>query len=152
MIRILSDKDPLWKTVAEHAKRIRWRAGKHLAEDMRTGRFTEWERVIAAFAREDGADDIRVAGFCTVTAKDEIGADYEYTPFIGTLYVDEVYRGQRLSERLLKEASTYLGKCGFKRVYLTSDEEGLYEKYGFTKEEKVLTRKGRETQLFSKGV
>ena len=57
-----------WEKTAALAERCSWRAGSHLAQKMRDNDFAEWERVFAAV--EDG----EVAGFCTLTEKDELPA------------------------------------------------------------------------------
>jgi len=97
---------------------------------MEEGAFTQWERVVVAF---DGQE---IAGFCTAAQKDCI-PDVPYTPYIGYVFVDEKYRGHRLSQRLISYAFGYLKTVGFEKVYLVSDHENLYEKYGF----RVIDRK-----------
>ena len=47
------------------------------------------------------------------------------------MFVDEKYRGQRLSQKLISFAISYLQTLRFHQVYLISDHENLYEKYGF---------------------
>ena len=143
-IQLLTPSSPLWERVATYAEACSWNAGKALARDMRSGAFTDWERVLAAL------DGDRVCGYCAVTKTDCI-PDVPYTPYIGFVFVDEACRGRRLSQRMIEAAMQYLQSVGFDRVYLTSDHENLYEKYGFTvidrktafwgAEEKIYTRK-----------
>lgn len=113
-----------WRDVIIYAEKCSWRAGKFLANEMRDGSFSDWERVIAAF------DGDRICGYCTVRKNDCI-PDVEYTPYIGYMFVGEEYRGHRLSEKLIDFASGYLKSIGFDRVHIVSDHENLYEKYGF---------------------
>ena len=54
------------------------------------------------------------------------------------MFVDERYRGMRLSQRIIDAAAEYARRLGFEYVYLISDHENFYEKYGF---ENVGTRK-----------
>ena len=126
----LTAESPLWEKMKEYAARCSWSAGKSLAQAMETRAFTDWERVIAAV--EDG----EICGFCTA-AKTDCIPDVDYTPYIGFVFVDEKRRGRRLSQRMIGFAGEYLKSLGFHRVYLTSDHENLYEKYGFT----VIDRK-----------
>ena len=143
-IDIISPSVPLWEHVAAYAAACSWNAGKALAQAMRSGGFTDWERVVVAL------DNNRICGYCTC-AKTDCIPDVPYTPYIGFVFVDEAYRGNRLSEKLIRAAMDYLKSVGFDRVYLTSDHENLYEKYGFTvidcktafwgAEEKIYTRK-----------
>ncbi|WP_367618564.1 GNAT family N-acetyltransferase [Vagococcus intermedius] len=48
------------------------------------------------------------------------------------LYVEETHRGQRVSEKLFNEIEIYLSSQGISKVYLITDHEGLYEKYGWS--------------------
>lgn len=128
--QLLTAESPLWGKMKEYAARCSWSAGKSLAQAMENGAFTDWERVIAAV--EDG----EICGFCTA-AKTDCIPDVDYTPYIGFVFVDEKRRGRRLSQRMIGFAGEYLKSLGFHRVYLTSDHENLYEKYGFT----VIDRK-----------
>ena len=47
------------------------------------------------------------------------------------MFVDEKYRGHRLSQKLISYAMSYLKTLGFHHVFLVSDHINLYEKYGF---------------------
>ena len=40
-------------------------------------------------------------------------------------------RGNRLSQKLIQYAMDYLKSISFDKVYIVSDHENLYEKYGF---------------------
>lgn len=118
--------DPLWEKTAEFAENCTWKAGEALAARMRKNGFTDRERVIAAFD-----DDGSVIGFCTLTEKDVLPAA-PYTPYVGSLYVAERYRGQRLGSRLIDRAAELAAEAGFDRIFLVSRHVGLFEKYGFT--------------------
>lgn len=115
---------PDWLTLADYAQSCSWRAGASLAQAMRSGSFQPWERVFAAL------DGETIAGYCTLAERDCL-EDVPYSPYIGYVFVDEAYRGQRLSQRLIESALAYAGTLGFEKVYLVSDLQGLYEKYGF---------------------
>lgn len=122
----LTKKDALWQELAAYARECSWRAGRELAEQMQKDSFSGWERVFAAF--EGG----KPAGYCTLKKRDCI-PDLPYTPYIGFVFVGEPYRGKRLSQRLLETAMGYARGLGFREVYLISDHQGLYEKYGFAR-------------------
>ena len=133
-----------WEELIRFAFESAWRAGPFLAEKMRADDFLPWERVFAACV--DGAP----AGYCTLTAQDELPPETGFTPFIGFVYVDPAFRGHRLSEILVNAASAYARSVGFDRVYLMSGEKGLYEKYGFRFLGMYPTVFGSEDQLFVK--
>lgn len=118
---------PFWEKVIRFAEHCSWRAGKTLAEKMKNGDFLDWERVFCAVV------DGEVAGFCTLTEKDELRLEYDFSPFIGFVFVGEAYRGNRLSEHMIGASTEYAQKLGFQKVYIMSGEIGLYEKYGFRK-------------------
>lgn len=92
----------------------------------------------------------KVVGFCTIAERDELPEEYEFTPFIGFVFVDEQYRGNRLSELMLQRATLYAGELGYEKIYLMSGEIGLYEKYGFKKLGDYETIYGEIDQLFVK--
>lgn len=115
-----------WNETVSLAEKCSWRAGPKLAEMMKNNDFAQWERVFAACV------DGKAAGFCTLAEKDELPSKYEYTPFVGFVFVDEKYRGKRLSEKLVNAAAAYANSLGYEKIYILSGETGLYEKYGFT--------------------
>lgn len=140
-IQSLTDGDNGWAAVAEYAHNCSWRAGAALAEQMNECRFSDWERVFAAF------DGDRIAGFCTL-AKTDCIPDIVYTPYIGFVFVGEPYRGNRLSEKLILSALAYAKELGFDRVYLISDHVHLYEKYGFVKVDEKTAPWGAMETIF----
>ena len=111
---------------------------------MREGGFSGWERVFAARA------DDSFAGYCTLTAHDELPEDCGYSPFIGFVFVDERFRGQRLSQKLIDAACARARELGFANIYIMSGEVGLYEKYGFQKLGDMETIYGTTDQLFAR--
>ena len=94
--------DDMWNNVIHFARDCSWGAGKSLSQRMSDNAFFDWERVIAAL------DENNIAGYCTVSKTDCI-ANIPYTPYIGFLFVDEAYRGHRLSQKLISYAMAYPG-------------------------------------------
>lgn len=78
----------------------------------------------------------KICGYCAVSKKDCI-PDVDYTPYISFIFIDEEYRGNRLSQQLIGHAIDSMKKIGYNRVYIVSDHKDLYEKYGF----RVIDRK-----------
>ena len=141
-ILLINQEHPLWEKAAEFAQNCSWKAGQFLAERMRKNGFRDWERVIIAM------DDEQIAGFCTLTEKDALPDDALFSPFIGFVFVDEQYRGNRLSEQMIRSACGYAKESGCQAVYIVSGEQGLYEKYGFEKIGDYETIYGTTEQLF----
>ena len=113
---------------------------------MRGNRFLAWERVFVA------CEEDQIVGFCTFTKKDEMPDKYDFSPFIGFVFVDEKYRGKRISEMMIKAATKYAEECGYEAIYLMSGIIGLYEKYGFSKLGDYETIYGTPDQLFVKPI
>ncbi|MBQ6559791.1 MAG: GNAT family N-acetyltransferase [Erysipelotrichaceae bacterium] len=137
---------PLWDKTISYAQNCSWNAGSFLADKMKRNDFFDWERVIIATEQE------RIIGFCSFTEKDALPEYYDFKPFIGFVFVDENRRGNRVSERMIDQAVRYAEKTGFSKVYLTSDERGLYEKYGFEKIGDYETIHGTKEQLFQRNI
>ncbi len=142
IVRSVEQGDAEWDALIEYADKCSWRAGPYLAKMMRSGVLTGWERVFAA--SEAG----EFAGFCTLIREDCI-PDAPYTPYVGFVFVGEPHRGKRISQTLIGSALEYAKGLGFQKVYLTSREVGLYEKYGFVKLEDRKDQWGEEEQIFS---
>ncbi len=140
-IKTITPDDNIWNALAEYAETCSWRAGKALARAMERNSFEDWERVIIAIEKNE------ICGYCTVEKTDCI-KNVPYTPYISFVFVGEEHRGNRLSQQMILYAMNYLKSVGFDKVYLVSDHENLYEKYGF----KVIDRKiapwGEEEKIY----
>ena len=133
--------DELWCKVRNYAENCSWKAGKALANTMDNNVFQDWERVIVAL------DNGKICGYCTA-AKTDCIPNVPYTPYIGFLFVDEAYRGNRLSQQIISYAMDYLKSVGFDKVYLVSDHVNLYEKYGFRVIDRKIAPWGSEEKIY----
>ena len=145
-IQIMKNGHKYWNATAEFAMNCSWRAGGYLSKLMYENAFAEEERVLVALV------DGNIAGFCTYAKKDELPKEYDFTPFIGFMFVDEKYRGKRLSEKLIQTACNHAMNNGFTKMYIMSGEIGLYEKYGFEFLGMYQTIYDSEEQLFVKEI
>ena len=143
-IKVLTFGDELWSRVIEYAETCSWVAGRVLAGKMRENDFEVNERVIAALHDGD------IAAFCTFSNRDELPPEYGFKPFVGFVFVDEKFRGRRLSGKLIDTACGLAKDQGFTAIYLMSGEVGLYEKYGFRKIGDYGTIYDSVEQLFSR--
>ena len=64
------------------------------------------------------------------------------------MFVDEAYRGNRLSQQIISYAMGYLKSVDFDKVYLVSDHENLYEKYGFRVIDRKIAPWGSEEKIY----
>ena len=141
-IYLMTAEHTYWKETISLAEKCSWQAGPFLARKMQENEFQEWERVCAICVNG------KVAGFSTFTERDELSEQYDFTPFIGFVFVDEQYRGKRLSEMMIQSIISYTKELGYEKVYIMSGEIGLYEKYGFVKLGDYETVYGSIDQLF----
>ena len=140
-MKAITSSDEMWNKVKNYAEGCSWKAGKSLASSMKNNAFNEWERVIVAL------DNEKICGYCTVTKIDCI-PNVHYTPYIGYMFVDELYRGNRLSQQLICYAMNYLKSIGFDRVYIVSDHVNLYEKYEFEVIDRKIAPWGSEEKIY----
>lgn len=138
---LLANSHELWDNVKEYAATCSWSAGKSLARDMENDIFSQWERVIVACEKQE------ICGYCTV-AKTDCIPNLSYTPYIGYVFVDERYRSHRVSQRMILFAMDYLQKLGFHEVYLVSDHDNFYEKYGFSVIDRALSPWGSVEKIY----
>ena len=139
--RTITSSDELWCKVRNYADGCSWRAGKTLASAMDHNEFSDWERVIVV------VDNEKICGYCTVSKTDCI-PDADYTPYIGFIFVGEEYRGNRLSQQLIEHAVDYIKNVGYHRVYIVSDHENLYEKYGFHIIDRKISPWGSKEKIY----
>ncbi|MCR5417223.1 MAG: GNAT family N-acetyltransferase [Pseudobutyrivibrio sp.] len=133
-----------WKKLIDFSKKCSWKPGKNLANRMELGDFKENEQIFVAMNDED------IAGFCVFEENGYIPPELDYHPFINLVFVDEKFRGQRISERLIDAALEYGRRLKLEKVYLKSEHRGLYEKYGFKKIAEFTPIVGLADQLFEK--
>lgn len=145
-IHEITNKHIFWDAAIEFAENCSWKAGKFLAKLMKENKFLSWERVFIACVEE------KVIGYCTFAEKDELPEQYNFSPFIGFVFVDEKYRGNRISEQMINSVIAYAVKLGFEKVYIMSGERGLYERYGFEKVGDFETIYNTVDQLFVKTI
>ena len=140
-VKAITPSDELWNEVEKYAGICSWSAGKSLSNEMKRLSFSDWERVIVCF------EDKEICGYCTVAKRDCI-PDVSYTPYIGYVFVGEPFRGSRISQKMIAFAMRYLKSIGFDKVYIVSDHENLYEKYGFIVVDKKIAPWGKEEKIY----
>ena len=126
-----------------YARNCSWVAGDHLATMLEDGSFTDWESAFAAIVDE------HIVGFCTFM-KTDYYPDNKYFPWISTIFVDEEYRGKRISQHMIETVIEYAKNLPFSHVYIPSDMIGFYEKYGFEKIVELENYGGDIDNIFAK--
>lgn len=125
-----------------------WRAAHYLYDLLNDGRLEEKCGQTALLMLTEGDT---LAAFCTLAEKDEIDAP-EMSPWIGFVYTYPQFRGRRFSQQLIDYACNLARNNGSEQVYISSEEVGLYEKYGFEFIGMMETIWGEETQVFSRSL
>lgn len=128
-----------------------WRAAKYLYEVL------EAEKLKAQYGESTRLlllmEEDKLLAFCTLAERDEIveeETEPDMKPWIGFVYTYPTHRGKRYSEKLIRYACCLAKQDGYGKVYLSSNEVGLYEKYGFIYLKRLHTLWGEETQVFEK--
>ncbi|MBD5494662.1 MAG: GNAT family N-acetyltransferase [Lachnospiraceae bacterium] len=141
----IESNDSKWNALIEYTENCSWTAGKHLASMMRDNAFDEWESVFAATTEDE------IIGFCTFL-KTDYYPENRYSPWISTIFVDEKYRGKRISERMINKVIEYAKEQNFSKVYIPSDMTGFYEKYGFQKIDELQNYGGDIDNIFAREI
>lgn len=137
---------PLWDRLISYAACCSWKEpGQHLAQLLRENRLEGWASVFAAL--EEG----QIVGFCTLL-KTDYYPENRYFPWISTIFVEEPFRGRRISHRMIEAAAAYAKSVGFARVYIPSDMTGFYEKCGFQKIDELENYGGDRDNIFAKEI
>lgn len=122
-----------------------WTAGHFLYTLLQENRFHERygekARVLLL------ADGTKPAAFCTFAEKDEI-PDTELKPWLGFVYTYPEYRGRRLMGKLISRVKELAREDGYDALYVSTREEGLYEKYGAEYVADMKDTWGEESRVF----
>lgn len=120
-----SDRQEHW---LDQIKKSDWRAGQFLYEKLSQNKLSEIAgKDPKVFLLTDGNE---LVSFCTFTEKDDIQPT-ELTPWIGFVYTFPEYRGHRYIGELFREIERTAAAEGIHEIFLSTNHNGLYEKYGF---------------------
>jgi len=111
----------------EQIARSDWGAGQFLHELLSSGRFFdtvgEGSRVLLLTEGDE------LISFCTYAALDDIQPT-DLSPWMGFVYTFPVHRSHRYVGLLFSEICRLALLDGVSAVYISTNETGLYEKYG----------------------
>lgn len=153
IIEYFEQTSQLQRYLREQIVQADWRAAKYLYEVL------EAEKLKAQYGESTRLlllmEEDKLLAFCTLAERDEIveeETEPDMKPWIGFVYTYPTHRGNRYSEKLIRYACRLAREDGYEKVYLSSNEVGLYEKYGFVYLKRLHTLWGEETQVFEKEV
>lgn len=144
-IEKLQSNSNLWNQTIAYANNCSWNVGRHLAKLLEQDDFQDFEGVFIALSGNN------IIGFCTFLETDYY-PENRYFPWISSIFVDEEYRGNRISEKLIQSAINNARMFGFDKVYIPSNIIGLYEKYGFCKIDELENYDGDIDNIFMKEI
>lgn len=122
-----------------------WRAGQFLYELLKNNKLKELvgenTKVLML------VDGENLVSFCTLADKDDIQPT-RLTPWIGWVYTFPDYRGHRYVGKLLSYAETLAKTDGMRNIYISTNHEGLYEKYGYEFYEMMKDMHGEDSRVY----
>ena len=122
-----------------------WEAGQFLYELLKSQKLKEYvgenTKVLML------VDGENLISFCTFAEKDDIQPT-ELTPWIGWVYTFPHYRGHRYVGKLLRYAEALAKTDGINRIYISTDHDGLYEKYGYEFFEMMKDMHGEDSRVY----
>ena len=134
----------LSRSLIEFVENFSWEEVKeHILQSLRSWAFSDWETPFVALSGN------RIVGMISLLKTDYYPLPEIY-PWVTTLFVTEVYRGRRISQRLIDHANAYAKELGFERTYIPSEHVGLYEKYGYHYLKDIVNYGGGTDRLYVK--
>ena len=112
----------------EQIAKTDWRSGKYLYELLKSNSFHKKVGIGAKVLLL--VDDDCLLAFCTILEK-KYDIDLSIGPWIGFVYTFPEYSGKRYSSLLIQYAEKILFEYGFEKIYISTKNIGLYEKYGY---------------------
>lgn len=85
---------------------------------------------------------------CYALLTNDLISRQDLLPWLACLYVEEPHRGEALGARLLAHGSAEARRLGFEKVYLTTDHDGYYEKYGWVRMEDGFNLFGERGRIY----
>ncbi|MBO5712385.1 MAG: GNAT family N-acetyltransferase [Acholeplasmatales bacterium] len=114
--------------ILKHLENHPWVAGRYLYELIKDNNvYDVLGNDTKIIVMVDGEN---IVSFATYANQDCI-RDESLFPWIGFVYTEEKYRKNRYSQAVINYILDKAKSDGHKRVYIATDHEGLYEKFGF---------------------
>ncbi len=132
IIDILEDGDIRNKLI-QFAANCSWQStGSYLAELVIDGNLEEKETVFAAVENDEVVGFAAFLQECVADVKESEADIEKMNAWLDFLFVDEAYRGQKISTKLIEKIFEYCKRNHFNKLYLlTESHEAMYQKYGF---------------------
>lgn len=82
--------------------------------------------------------------------RNDLNSRQDLCPWLACLYVKEEYRGREIGSKLLQHSLKEASKKGYDKLYLSTDLDGYYEKYGWRNSGVVYGASGGSIKLYEK--
>ncbi len=92
-------------------------------------------------------DNEKIIGCYALLTNDLISRQDLY-PWFGCLFIEKEYRGKQLGFELMKHGIIETKNLNFSALYLTTDHNGYYEKYGWIRIEDGFEFNGDRTKIY----
>ena len=122
-----------------------WVAGKFLHRLLTENSFHDYASPNARVLLLTDGDSL--ISFCILTDQDDIETT-ELKPWVGFVYTFPKYRGNRYAGRLIDHAACLAKQEGHDKIYLSTDQPGIYENYGFGFLAVMKDRRGGDSSVY----
>ncbi|MBR5341025.1 MAG: GNAT family N-acetyltransferase [Erysipelotrichaceae bacterium] len=126
-------------------RKCKWSGGEFLCYLLDIGEFKklcgETTRILLL------TDKGKLLSFCTYAEKDDI-QDTDLTPWVGFVFTFEEYRNRGYIRKLLEHAYYLAQKDGYEYIYISTNADGLYEKYGYSFWKMMKDFHGEDSRIY----
>jgi len=85
---------------------------------------------------------------CYALLTNDLISRQDLYPWLGCLFIEKTERGKQLGNYLMQHGITEASSLGFGTVYLTTDHDGYYEKYGWQRMENGFDFYGQSSRIY----
>lgn len=82
--------------------------------------------------------------------RNDLNSRQDLCPWLACLYVKEEFRGREIGSKLLQHSLIETANKGYDKLYLSTDLDGYYEKYGWRNSGVVYGVSGGNIKLYEK--
>ena len=129
----ISENGEIRSKLIQFAKKCSWQsAGSYLAELINDDNLEDKETVFAAVENNEVVGFAAFLQECVADVKESEADIEKMNAWLDFLFVDETYRGQKISMKLIEKIVEYCKRNQFNKLcLLTESHEAMYQKYGF---------------------
>jgi N-acetylglutamate synthase-like GNAT family acetyltransferase len=92
-------------------------------------------------------DDHEIVGCFALITNDFISR-HDLYPWLACVYVENSHRGKILSELMIEHAKTEAAIAGYKEIFLTTDHDNFYERFGWTRMDDGYSPDGQVSKIY----